>query len=103
MNAFFLVWSSVCRIWGATVFSGVEVCVLAAAVGSSTNQPYCDVFTFPTWFVFKEKRSLSNAGTVWPFVKLALPHFVLDVVSSEYLGDPEAAKAASEAVARQAG
>jgi 2,3-bisphosphoglycerate-dependent phosphoglycerate mutase len=27
----------------------------------------------------------------------------LSVVSSEYLGDPEAAKAASEAVARQAG
>src|SRR4029077_2675775 len=77
-------WISVCSISLPTTPTGDLCAGLIAAVGLSTNQPYCFVSTLPTVFVASEKASLSNSGTVWPFVKVALPQVELEDGSLEY-------------------
>src|SRR5262249_11893568 len=79
MTVCFLVWCSVCLIDALAWATGVVFGAVAAAVGCRTNQPYCFESTALTFFVGSVNAALSNSGTVWPFVNVALPHvFLLD-------------------------
>src|SRR5258708_33037030 len=86
MSAFFWFASCVGAIVFAFLGNGVFVAGVTAAIGWSTNQPYCAVFTVASFFVGREKASLSNSATVWPFVngEAGLPQVPFDAGSWEY-------------------